>query len=479
MEASSDQPSLWRLPGTLLAMEIHQDDAYAGGTPQLLEWFRDRAKSHMCLKSSPIMGPGNTYAYLKATRTYLPDGRIHIGAREAHTDNILKELGLVECNPVPTPIVRTRRKEDLDTELLAPVDKTSYNRCVGIARHLVRYRPDTAEAIHELSKSLSTPRQADMDRLRRFARYLQGTRGLGVMVARGDDLQYLDAYTDVDWSGGQVTMKSTTGCGLVLGSTLLKEKSVGQNIQSLSSCEREFYAADSTGAEAIHMQKLLGFLGFDVQMRLRIDSTAAKVVIEKQGCSGLKHIETRMLWLQAKHAQKKLVLLKEPTETQLADGFTKALQPAKFLLWRSRLGLGLPDGSGPGLNAKGTVRVSPGWSVKAVAPLKLLTAAVVLAQVKAASFWCPEPVHSCGAFHVGPAAIVLAVLVISTMWKAMSWTAGMTGSTRRVDVGTQTEQKNRSIATQSQTTYHSSWKTPRATVLGAAMHGAWEETRPV
>ena len=133
MESSTDQPSLFRLTGTTLALEVHQDDACAGGYSSELEWLRDRMKTFLVIKSSPIMGPGSTYSCLKATRHYTDDDTIQIMPRESYTKDILKELSLQYYNPVPTPIVRTRREEDLGTPLLSPVDRTSFHRCVGIA----------------------------------------------------------------------------------------------------------------------------------------------------------------------------------------------------------------------------------------------------------------------------------------------------------------------------------------------------------
>ena len=75
-----------------------------------------------------------------------------------------------------------------------------------------------------------------------------------------------------------------------------------------------------------------------VTLRLRIDSTAARGLIQRQGCGPLKHIETR------KHEERKLMVIKEPSQTNTADGFTKALQTAKYLEWRNRLSMGYDNG---------------------------------------------------------------------------------------------------------------------------------------
>ena len=121
-------------------------------------------------------------------------------------------------------------------------------------------------------------------------------------------------------------------CGVLkVGSATLREFTKGQKCQTLSSGEIEYYAAVTTTAEALHLQHLLEFLEMPVKLRLRIDSsTAARGIIQRPGCGPLKHIETRLLWLQAKHEERKLMVVMEPTQTNTAEGFTKALQTAKY-----------------------------------------------------------------------------------------------------------------------------------------------------
>ena len=101
-----------------------------------------------------------------------------------------------------------------------------------------------------------------------------------------------------------------------------RSSTTGQT-ETLSIGESEYCVVSvTTTAEALH---------------LRICSTTARGIIQRQECGPLKHIGTILLWLQAKHQKKKLVVVKEPTQTNAADGFTKALQTAKHLEWRNGL----------------------------------------------------------------------------------------------------------------------------------------------
>ena len=138
------------------------------------------------------------------------------------------------------------------------------------------------------------------------------------MIRKSKDPEHLDAYTDANWSGDAINRKSTSG-----GVLKVVRVHEGQSCPTLSSGESEFYAAVTTTVEALHLHRLLEFLGIPVKLRLRLVSTATRGIIQRQGCGRLKHLETRLLWLQAKHEE-------EPTQTNTADGFTKALPTATY-----------------------------------------------------------------------------------------------------------------------------------------------------
>ena len=93
-----------------------------------------------------------------------------------------------------------------------------------------------------------------------------------------------------------------------------------------------------------------------------VDSTAARGIIQRQGCGPRKHIETRLLWLQAKQEGRKLPVVKEPTQTNTADGFTRALQTAKYLEWRSRLSMGYDNGDDVETSMREALAESGRWA---------------------------------------------------------------------------------------------------------------------
>ena len=128
-------------------------------------------------------------------------------------------------------------------------------------------------------------------------------------------------------------------------SNVEREFTKGQSRQTLSRRESEYYAVVKTTAETLHLQRLSGIFGNadEAPIENRFES-GSRHHSEAKGCGPLKHIETRLMWLQAKHEERKLTVIREPTQTNAADGFTKALKTAKYLEWRKRLGMRYDNG---------------------------------------------------------------------------------------------------------------------------------------
>ena len=112
--------------------------------------------SRLKLRPAEPKGPGSQYSHLHATRKTVDADTIHIAPRETYIKNVLDILGLGDnkCKPMPTPIVQTRQKSDEDEPRLREEDRRAYHRRAGTPRHLLKYRPDTAFAVHEVSKTL-------------------------------------------------------------------------------------------------------------------------------------------------------------------------------------------------------------------------------------------------------------------------------------------------------------------------------------
>ena len=140
------------------------------------------------------------------------------------------------------------------------------------------------------------------------------------------DCNVLDVSTDANWCGCKLTRKSTSGGTIVRGGHLIKAWSKTQAILAKSSAESELYAVVKGGCEGLGVSTLLRDLGeLAAEVRMHIDATAAKGIIERRGLNKLRHIELDILWLQEQKARKLLPVDKVPGQDNVADLMTKNL----------------------------------------------------------------------------------------------------------------------------------------------------------
>ena len=79
----------------------------------------------------------------------------------------------------------------------------------------------------------------------------------------------------------------------------LHAHSRGQASVALSSCEAEVMAASEGIKEALLLQEVLMFVGLGHhEIEIKVDSSAAHIFFHRRGVGRMKHIHSRILWLQ-------------------------------------------------------------------------------------------------------------------------------------------------------------------------------------
>ena len=119
---------------------------------------------------------------------------------------------------------------------------------------------------------------------------------------------------DSDWAGCLKTRRSTSGGIASIEGCAVKTWSSTQATPAL------FVKA---AAEGLGIQSLLIDLGWSVKIRVWIDATAAKGVASRTGLSKIRHMETRVLWVQQALKTGRLSILKIPGKVNPADVLTK------------------------------------------------------------------------------------------------------------------------------------------------------------
>ena len=111
----------------------------------------------------------------------------------------------------------------------------------------------------------------------------------------------------------------------MLGGGLIKSWSKTQGPVALSSGEAEYYAMVKGTIEGMGLQTLARDLGWNFELKLFVDSSAAKAIASRQGLGKIRHLEVRHLWLQQAVREKKLELRKVLGKVNPADILTKGL----------------------------------------------------------------------------------------------------------------------------------------------------------
>ena len=84
----------------------------------------------------------------------------------------------------------------------------------------------------------------------------------------------------------------------MIGSHLIKSWRSTQAVISLSSGEAEFHGVVKASGIGLGYQALMEDLGWEIDLRVWTDSTATSGICGRAGLGKLRHIDTRVLWIQ-------------------------------------------------------------------------------------------------------------------------------------------------------------------------------------
>ena len=149
-------------------------------------------------------------------------------------------MGLEGGKPVATPGIADseadvhEREESKD---LQGTEATQYRALAARLNYLALDRADLQFAAKEISKYMSSPKDADWVKIKRVGRYLLGTPRYVQSFIWQDMPRELTTFADSDWAGDKVSRKSTSGGALMCGYHLLKSWSSTQPVIALSSGE--------------------------------------------------------------------------------------------------------------------------------------------------------------------------------------------------------------------------------------------------
>ena len=132
----------------------------------------------------------------------------------------------------------------------------------------------------------------------------------------------LTVFSDSDWAGCIKTRRSTSGGVLLHGQHLVHHWSSTQATVALSSAEAELNAVVKGVAEGLFLKHLLLECSRVCSGRIFTDSSAANVIVHREGCGKVKHLECRQLWVQGIVGKGQVTCLKVPRADNPSDAMT-------------------------------------------------------------------------------------------------------------------------------------------------------------
>ena len=253
--------------------------------------------------------------------------------------DLFHDTGLLGAKLASTPFdYCTKLSQDSGDPLLDPF---SYRRLIGRLIYITTTRPDIAFVFQHLSQFVNSPTIVHHQATFRIIHYLKHAPGSSLFFPSTNHAKLL-AFSDSNWAGCTYTRRYGTGFSVYLGSFLVSWKSKKQATVSRSSIEYEYRALASTTCEIQWLAYLLEDfkVSFTKPALLYCDNKfAMDVAANPMFHERTKHIDIDCHIVREKIVTGLLKLLPISSTLHLAVIYTKALPPASFHTFLSKLGM--------------------------------------------------------------------------------------------------------------------------------------------
>ena len=136
-------------------------------------------------------------------------------------------------------------------------------------------------------------------------------------------------------------MKSHTGAVMTLGKGAIYGSSTRQRINTKSSTESELVAVNDVMPQILWTRYFLESQGYKVHDSVLYQDNQSAMLLERNGRGSsskrTRHINIRYFFIKDRIASGEVKLEYCPTETMLADAFTKPLQGSAFIRFRDSI----------------------------------------------------------------------------------------------------------------------------------------------
>ena len=362
-------PALYRLKENKKIVAIcivHVDDLQFAGKKKTIEPILAHLKKKVNLQiEGPLLSEEDyekgfseeNVKFLK--RKYIfQESELRIFSDSKYSKKLTEMLKLEKKKPKNSPCSPACQEKDESPELGESTSGIFRSR-MGILLYMAHDRPDIQFAVRNLSTAMSKPTEKKQKELEHLVLYLKGTADYSIAYSRtrtgasalrqqpaaaeqeGEERtaeaqeHLLEVFSDSDWAGDKQNRKSVSCAMFYLDGAYFYSYSRTQKSIALSSAEAEYMALTGAASEGIGLHAATRFLtGKRVQLKAYTDSSACRGITNRQGVGRVKHLQIRLLWLQAAIREGKLTVHAVGTKENTADLGTKPLSTrrVKYLL---------------------------------------------------------------------------------------------------------------------------------------------------
>jgi hypothetical protein len=284
---------------------------------------------------------------LGATWRYSPSKRWAKFSVEGAIDRCLEKFGMEQVKPAATPCYSTSsEKANLAKDDEISEEKFPIRSLVGSLQYISNTcRPDVSFACQVVARQVAKPTVATVKRAKRIMAYLKGTKLQGCEYSPEIERKFRSTYgkicdrakqtlpdtvsfSDADFMGCSVTMKSTSGSIMYHRGCPIVWSSKRQSLKATSTCESEYVALYDT----IKFSQSQGYLDWFVE-----DGSLPLIFCDNQ--SALNLSKSSLVTKKSKHMNLRYHIVRDfardlcycPTDVNRADPLTKPLVGGKYV----------------------------------------------------------------------------------------------------------------------------------------------------
>jgi hypothetical protein len=263
---------------------------------------------------------------------------------------IVKTMGLEECNSVSTPMQEPLCKGTNDPMTEEEIEfmgskAGEYGTVTGMLTHLANMtRPDLSYSVGQLQRFASCPRKKHWEAMKRIVRYVKGTLNHGLVFDKNRTNKVVIGAADSDWASDVDDRKSTSGYVFTFMGTAFAWKSKKQSDTgpARSSATAELRALDLAVRQGRWLRKMHMALRMPVSSTIPIqeDNEACKSIANDSRWSNeTKHVATQYFAVRDDVETQRVTVEPIASAENPADLFTKPVKPVLFRKFREMLGI--------------------------------------------------------------------------------------------------------------------------------------------